>query len=83
MDMFPLRFFYNPYYIANILALVDVTSHFRVNMDTNHKRAMFIYTGPYFVFKFYQCCEGFYYFDTSAPKVFNPSANSCSFLITI
>ena len=36
MDMFTLRFFYNPDYIANILALFDVTSQFIVSIDTNN-----------------------------------------------
>ena len=36
MDMLPLRVFYNPDYIANILELVDVTSQLRVTMDTKN-----------------------------------------------
>ena len=47
MDMLPLQVFYNPYYIAIILALVNVTSKFRVIMDTNNKPAMLVHTGPY------------------------------------
>ena len=59
MDMLPLIFFCNPYYIANILALVDVTSEFRVNMDTKNKPAMLVQTGPDSILKLYQCREGF------------------------
>ena len=51
----PLIFFYNPDSISSILALVDVTSQFRVTMDTNNESAMFVHTGPDSVLKFCQC----------------------------
>ena len=76
MDMFPLIFFYNPYSISNILALFYVTSKFRVTMDTNNKPAMLFQTIPYYVLKFYQCHEVFYYFYTSSPNLLNPFAKA-------
>ena len=60
MDMFPLIVFYNPYSIAAILSLIDVTSHFIITMDTNNDPAMFVHTGPYYVLKFYHYFEGLY-----------------------
>ena len=66
-----------------MLALVDVTSKFRVTMDTNNEPAMFVYTGPYPVLNFYQCREGLYYFDTPDPNLFNHSVNAYSFLTTV
>ena len=80
MYLLPLRVFYNPYYISNILALIDVTSQFRVTMDTNNKPSMFVHTGPDSVLNFYQCCKILYYFDTSASNIFNPYINAYSFL---
>ena len=53
MDLFPLNFFYNTYYIVNILAIVDVTGKLRVTMDTNNNYAILIHTGPDYVLKFY------------------------------
>ena len=82
MDMLPLRVFYNPYSVATFLALVDVTSHFKVTMDTNNKPTIFIHTGLYYVLKFYQFFKGLYYFDTSVPTVFNPSVKACYSLTT-
>ena len=73
MYMFPLIFSYNPIIIDKILALIGVTSHFRVTMYTNNEPAMFVYTGPDFVLKLDQCLKEFYYFDNSAPNVCNPS----------
>ena len=60
MDMFPLKVFYNPDPISNMLALVDftsqalfdVTSHI-ATMDTNNEPAMFAHTGPDFILNFY------------------------------
>ena len=69
MYLFPLIVFYNPDCISNILALIDVTSQFRATMDTNNKPSMFVHTGPDSVLNFYQCCEGLYYFDTSASNM--------------
>ena len=46
MDLLPLRVFYNLDYIVNILALVVVTSQFRVTNDNNNKPAMFVHTVP-------------------------------------
>ena len=36
MDMFPLKVFYNPDYIANILEFFLFSSQFKVSMDTNN-----------------------------------------------
>ena len=80
MYLFPLIVFYNPDCISNILALIDVTSQFRATMDTNNKPSMFVHTGPDSVLNFYQCCEGLYYFDTSASNIFNPTINASSLL---
>ena len=46
MYLLPLRFFYNLDYISNILELINVTSQFRVTMDTNNIPSMFVHTGP-------------------------------------
>ena len=40
VDMLPLKVFYNTDSIANILALLYVTSQYRVTMDTNNKPTM-------------------------------------------
>ena len=58
MDLLPLKVFYNPDSITNILELDDVTSQFRFTMDTNNKPAMFVHTGPDSVLKFFKCREG-------------------------
>ena len=58
VDLLLLKVFYNTYSITTILELVDVTSQFRVTMDTNNKPAMFVHTGPDYVLKFFQYCEG-------------------------
>ena len=76
MDMLSLRVFYNPDFVARIMALVDVTSKFRVTMDTINEPAMFVHTGPYSVLNFYQCHKGLYYFDTSSPNAFNSYINA-------
>ena len=83
MDLFTLRVFYNPYSIVNIFSLVDVTSQFRVTMDTNNEPAILVQTIPYSMLKFYQCHKGLYYFDTSDPYLCNPSVNAYSLLTTI
>ena len=83
IDLLSLKVFYNPYSIANILALVDFTIQFRVTMDTNNKPAMFFHTVTDSVLKFYQCCKWMYYFDTSVPNVLNPSINAYSLLGTV
>ena len=70
--LFPLRVFYNPDSISNILSLIDVTIQFRVTMNTNNKPAMFIHTVPDYVLKFYQCIKVLYYFDTYSNNVMNP-----------
>ena len=71
MDNFPLKVFYNPYSIANILAFVDVTSRFGVTMGTKNEHAIFSQTGPDTVLNFYQGQTILYYFDTSNPNVIN------------
>ena len=55
MDMFTLRFFYNPDYIAKSLELIDVTSQFIVTMDTSNEPDMLLHTGADSFLKFYQC----------------------------
>ena len=54
MYLLPLNIFYNPDSISKILALVGVTSQFRVTMDYNNEPAIFVHTGPDPVIKFYQ-----------------------------
>ena len=83
MDLLTLGFFYNLYYIKNMLALVDVTIQFRVTMDTNNEPAMYAHTVPDYILKFYQCHEELYYFDNSDPNVFNIYVHDYSFLTTI
>ena len=53
--LFPLIVFYSPDSIANIFTLIDVTSEFRVTIDTNNEPAMFVHTSPDSVLNFYQC----------------------------
>ena len=58
VDLLPLKVFYRPYFMTNILAFVDFTSQLKVTMDTNNKPAMFFHIGPDFVFQFSQCLKG-------------------------
>ena len=83
MYLLPLRFFYNPDYISNILELINVTSQFRVTMDTNNKPSMFVHTGPDSVLNLYQCCKVLYYFDTSSPNIINTFVDAYSFLVAV
>ena len=78
-----IKIFLQPHSIANILALVGVTSKFRVTMDTHNEPDMFVYTSPNSVLNLDQCCEEFYYFYNSAPDAFNPSIKACSLLTTV
>ena len=52
-------------------------------MDNNNEPAMFVYTVPDFVLKLYQFREEFYYFDSYAPNVLNPSIKAYSLLDTV
>ena len=83
MDLLPLIVFYNPDSIANILAHVYVNSQFRVTMDTKKKAFHVRPHWPIFCPQVYQFHEGLYYFDDSAPNLFNPSIGAYYFLITV
>ena len=76
MDIFPLKVFYNPDSIANILELIAITSQFIVAMDTNNKPDVVVHNGPDSDLKFYRCHKGIYYLNTSDPKVLNPFVNA-------
>ena len=73
--------------MANILSLKDVSSCFRVTMDTTVEHSMNIHVSDHQVLKFKQCGEGLHFLDTSTlgSSVFssNSSVNGYSYLQTV
>jgi len=81
MKLFPFDVFFNPKSMANILSLAEVSSVFRVNMDTAEELAMTVHIGDGVSLKFSKCESGLYYFDTS--KSSNSTIMAYSFLSTV
>ncbi len=69
--------------IANVYALVDVANCYRVTMDSQLERAMFVHLGDVTKMKFRDCGDGLYYFDTSRDNLIKDSSEAYSFLNTV
>ena len=65
LHMFPFTAYYNPKSLANILSLAEVSSVFRVTMDSAADPAMLVHVGPATILVFKQCGSGLYYHDTA------------------
>ena len=59
---------YNENSIANIVSLADVAANYRVTMDSNVDKAIFVHA-PSGTLRFQQCGNGLYYFDVSKTTV--------------
>ena len=73
--------------MANILSLKDVSSKFRVTMDTTVEHSMNVHLSDNHVLKFKQCGDGLHFLDTSTlgNSVFssNSTVNGYSYLQTV
>ena len=68
-NLLPISVHFNPHSLANILALSDVANipGARLTMDTQIERAILLHINDA-VYKFLECKDGLYYYDTSSDK---------------
>ena len=64
-SLFPFEVYFAEDSMANILLLKDVSSRYRVTMDTTVKNSMNVHLSDHQVLKFKQYGDGLHYLDTS------------------
>ena len=64
-SLLPFQVYFDEQSMENILSLKDVSSHFRVTMDTMVEHSMNMHVSDHHVLKFKQCGEGLHFLDTA------------------
>ena len=64
-SLLPFEVYFNGRSMADILSLKDVSSKFRVTMDTTVEHSMNVHLSDHHVLKFKQCRDGLHFLDTS------------------
>ena len=89
----PIQVHFKSDSLGNIVSLRDVANipNVTITMDTSKERAITVKMGPYKEFKFLECPDGLYHYDTSITRenlsktksAFTPYSNSYSLATTV
>lgn len=69
LKLFPFEAYYNPDSIANILSMSEVSSRYRITMDSDSSSSIQVHLRDGRIVEFKSCGTGLYYYDT------NPNPN--------
>ena len=62
LNILPIRAYYSPKSIANVLSLAEVAASYRVTMDTDNNNSIFVHTDDD-ILEFRSCKNGLFYLD--------------------
>ena len=82
LKILPIKAYFNPDSIANILSFSEVSEHFRITYDNEETTSIFVH-GSDQVFEFKKCATGLYYLDTTESKTNEDVAPYFTFVQTV